>query len=744
MTERNPTSTRRLTRARFRSNAQVGVRRVHDTTSAMCSRACEGGDRSLGEATRGLETLVESLAAAKRAAHARAEVQRAACEASERSLDAILKTAERNRRELCAEYAGVRARAERCLSTLDAASSNPESSKALRRAAAMRELADVFECVVAFSKGSKLLETACGGLFRDEMRMCEAVILARRSLALLDRAASYAGIRDNAGGEWIAIDAAGPALERFCENAENELLEQFARACDEKDYDVAAERADALFAFNHGGTAIARYVSSVDMFISLERLKEMDDLRANVAQSVADGHLSEAMVNSLRDFFAHLRLALTREYATTQSAFGSHGATAFNALVQRVAEQRMGAVVDAFLTAELRTVDSVRCRLSLTAIVLREISALNAEVSAATKAHPNVAIIDPDAYFGIGCESFLEDECACLDSSPTDEYVLDEAEVRAAGESAADAIFDGFVSAVARCESCLPASSLPLARQRMIEALFDRVLRICQLCLRRSINGTKSATAHFSPRASASDTSARCLEPVMTSTRYITAWLRSAHRVANGVRNTDADTDADALKGKTQRAYDVVLGALQPDMSQVFEVLATRVIDFVDATFRELQMHSDFNTDDASSFTHGVTDACTRVKALLNAVKSASRSLLEPANANALLTEIGERFYACALKNIRRYRYSAIGGVRLKLDLNEYAHWMRDAVPDRACVARFEAFSQRANVLVVHDDATESLVRDLELDADDEGGAEIAMLRKLRLVAVRGEHERKP
>ena len=47
-------------------------------------------------------------------------------------------------------------------------------------------------------------------------------------------------------------------------------------------------------------------------------------------------------------------------------------------------------------------------------------------------------------------------------------------------------------------------------------------------------------------------------------------------------------------------------------------------------------------------------------------------------------------------------------------------------------------------MLVVHDDATASLVRDLELDADDEGGAEIAMLQKLRLVAVRGEHERKP
>lgn len=719
------------------------MRRVHDATSATCSRAFEGGDGSLGEATRRLETLVESLAAAKRAAHARAEVQRGACEASERSLDDVLKTAERNRRELCAEYAGVRARAERSLSTLDAASSNPKSLKALRRAAAMRELADVFECVVAFSsKGSKRLENACGGLFRDAMRVREAAILARRSLALLDRAASVPGIRDNAGDEWIVIDAAGPALERFCEDAEKRLLEQFARACDEKDYDVATRRADALFAFDHGGTAIARYVASVDMFMSPERVREMDNLRANVARAVADGHLGDAMVDSLCAFFAHLRLALTREYDVTRSAFGSHGATAFNALVQRVAEQRIGAVVDAFLTAELRTVDSVRCRLSLTALVLREIRSLNAEVSKATKAHPDVASIDPDAYFGIGCESFLEDECACLDSSPTDEYVLDAAE-SAAGESAADAIFEGFVSAVARCESCLSASSIPLARQRMIESLFDRVLRLCQLCLRRSITGTKSATAHFSPRASPIETSARCLKPVMTSTRHITAWLRSAHRVANGIRNDDG-TDGDAIRGKTQRAYDVMLGTLQPDMSRVFDVLATRVVDFVDATFRELQMHSDFNTDDASYFTHGVTDACARVKALLDAVKTASRSLLEPANANALLTEIGERFYACALKNIRRYRYSAIGGVRLKLDLNEYAHWMRDAVPDRACVERFEAFSQRANVLVVHDDATAALVRDLELDADDEGGAEIAMLQKLRLVAVRGEHERKP
>lgn len=688
---------------------------------------------------------MESLAAAKRAAHARAEVQRGACEASERSLDDILKTAERNRRELCAEFAGVRARAERSLSTLDAASSNPESLKALRRAAAMRELADVFECVAAFSsKGSKRLETACGGLFRDAMRVREAAILARRSLALLDRAANVPGIRDNAGDEWIAIDAAGPALERFCEDAEKQLLEQFARACDEKDYDVAAQRADALFAFDQGGTVIARYVASVDMFMSPERVMEMDGLRANVARAVADGHLGDAMVDSLCAFFAHLRLVLTREYDVTRNAFGSHGAIAFNALVQRVAEQRIGAVVDAFLTAELRTVDSVRCRLSLTALVLREIGALNAEVSKATRAHPDVASIDPDAYFGIGCESFLDDECACLDSSPADEYVLDSAG-SAAGESAADAIFDGFVSAVARCESCLPASSLPLARQRMVEALFDRVLRLCQLCLRRSITGTKSATAHFSPRASPIETSARCLEPVMTSTRHITAWLRSAHRVANGIRSyNDDSTEDDALRGKTQRAYDVMLGTLQPDMSRVFDVLATRVVDFVDATFRELQMHSDFNMDDASFFTHGVTDACARVKALLDAVKSASRSLLEPANANALLTEIGERFYACALKNIRRYRYSAIGGVRLKLDLNEYAHWMRDAVPDRACVARFEAFSQRANVLVVHDDATASLVRDLELDADDEGGAEIAMLQKLRLVAVRGEHERKP
>ena len=47
-----------------------------------------------------------------------------------------------------------------------------------------------------------------------------------------------------------------------------------------------------------------------------------------------------------------------------------------------------------------------------------------------------------------------------------------------------------------------------------------------------------------------------------------------------------------------------------------------------------------------------------------------------------LLNEIGEEFYALLFMHVCRFRYTMIGGMQLKLDVNAYVQWVRATVTD--------------------------------------------------------------
>ena len=70
--------------------------------------------------------------------------------------------------------------------------------------------------------------------------------------------------------------------------------------------------------------------------------------------------------------------------------------------MSRALEQRIGALVETFLTTEMRTVESLRQRLAMTAQTLRDGDALNETIVDIAKGDARATRIDPDALFGIG------------------------------------------------------------------------------------------------------------------------------------------------------------------------------------------------------------------------------------------------------------------------------------------------------------------------------------------------------
>ena len=105
--------------------------------------------------------------------------------------------------------------------------------------------------------------------------------------------------------------------------------------------------------------------------------------------------------------------------------------------------------------------------------------------------------IDPDALFGIGCESLLDDECACLDSTPTDDEILSFAAADLPAGPAVDAVCDAYEGAVRRCESCVPPSSIDDARDRLTRLFLDRILRLSETILRDTVGVTKANSARL-------------------------------------------------------------------------------------------------------------------------------------------------------------------------------------------------------------------------------------------------------
>ena len=596
-----------------------------------------------------------------------------------------------------------------------------EAWTARRRAADLCDFADALECVIAFAKGSESIKTACGGLFVDKSRRGDAGRLAKRAQELVSMVrASFVTNADTVGTESTLSDASA-ALEKYCEDVENLLLDQFSDALSKKSYSASKAHAEALFSINGGASVLARYVASREMFMSTLAIEEAQAVRVAIERSLSDGAAAPVCIDRLSRYFEDIRVAVRRDFQTSiKAAFDSRSTQVLNAFVHRIVEERIGTVIEAFLTAEIRTPDALHHRLALTALTLREIGLLNSAISELTNDDERASLIDPDVFFGIGGESLLLDECACLNSIPSDDEVMPLALSMESGDSALENLCKRYKDVVRRVEMYFPAPSIGSAQVRVSQTYIQRVARLSRRLVREAIAQTNGASARFMASTSSEEARATVFDPVLRASARVNKWIRSGR---------DGIAAVGLSSGAVNQLVSVAQCELAQDLEQVFEITVTRALALLDAKFRGLQKPSDF-----VSFTGGETSACVAViEALYGLKRSAIECFAETVNADSLVNELGERFYSLLFMHVCRFKYTMVGGMQLKLDLSAFVQWTRAAAVNKACVARYETLSERANLLVVSPEQVEGLARELERESTIVGSsAEIDMIRKLR------------
>lgn len=694
------------------------MKRAHDVAAALCAETC--ASRTIEDAASDLEMLARAARASCAAALAREETRRGALEATERALRDARKAHQASKEALKEEFARVRARSEVVLARLESPVVT-EAWTARRRAAHLGNFADVLECVIAFAKGSASIQTACGGLFVDKTRKGAAGRLAMRAQEIVSKVReSFVTEADTVGTENI-FNNASVALEKYCENVENELLDQFSDALSKKSFSTSKAHAESLFAINGGASVVARYVASREMFMSSVAIDEAQAVRSAIERSLNDVTVASTCIDRVSRYFEEIRAAVRRDYQTTmKAAFDSRSTDVLNAFIHRIVEERISTVIESFLTAEIRTPDALYHRLALTALTLREIGMLNSTIRELTNDDERASVIDPDVFFGIGGETLLLDECSCLDSIPRDDELLPSSLSVASSDLAIESLCKRYEDIIRRIETYLPALSLGNARMRVSQTFLERVSRLCRRLVREAIALTNGASARLTDSTTCEEARATVFDPVLRASAQVNKWLRCVRDViaAGGLSS-----------GAVNQLVSMAQHELAHDLEEVFEITSTRALALLDKKFRGLQKPSDY-----VSLTGRETSACIAVIEVLHGLKrSASECFAESANAKSLVNEIGERFYSLLFMHVCRFKYTMVGGMQLKLDISSIVQWIRAAEVSKACVARYERLSHRINLLVVSADEVESLAHELELEpTTGDSNAEIDMIRKLR------------
>lgn len=678
------------------------------------------------EAKREALRRVEERARAEATqARARATLSANAREVAERRFSEALRERDEEERALRAMHARAVAKAETAIRRLEA----PETRERWRERRAERiakEVSDAVECAVAFALGGDALEVACGGVFVDASRRGEAGRLARVALGYVNRALEASErVGDLSDRETRAYGDASIALEAYCQDVENDLLEQFSKALGRRAYAEAKTAAEALFNLNGGVSVVSRFIATREMFLSSVAMEEMQSVRDTVERSLSAERTGSACVERVERYFNDICAMVRKEYQQSIiTAFGFSNGRAvkvLNVLLRRIMEQRIGCVVEVFLGAAIRSPNALHLRLALTATTLRGMNELNRIVRELTNDHLDLEFIDSEAFFGIGSEALLDDECASLDAVPSDDELFSTLCLNVSDERAMDAFGERFKDVFRRLEMYMSEDYIGGAQLRISEVFVARVTRLAQRVLRETIASTRGASARFTSSTSRDESRSEVFEPLLRATSNVSKWFR---RTSDSI----ASVTSRLSKGTVNQTLAVAQNQLANDLSEALQVTATRAVALLDAKFRGIQ-----RLDDFASVEGRETTACAAIIDVLRGLSATAKDCLDSTNAESLVNEIVEQFYSLLFMHVCRFKYSMLGGMQLKLDLNAYVEWARQAGVKRALVVKLEAFSLRTNVLVVSADAVDVLVQELDSDAgSDDSKVEIGMLRDLR------------
>jgi hypothetical protein len=213
------------------------------------------------------------------------------------------------------------------LSAVDAARSRAE------------EAADLISALALFdTEGTPTL----GPLFTDDARLADAVALTPRLLQLAEA---------GAGSGLASCARALEQLQAFSNGLENRLVARFDAGQQAKDTAAMAQAAALMTAFNGGAAAVARFVATRPMFLTLGPGADGDTSQAARPDSEAAACDAAAQaVRSLGAQFKELLRGAKEEAGLVSAVFPAPGA-AVATRVQRLLEQRVRGALDAAMDA---------------------------------------------------------------------------------------------------------------------------------------------------------------------------------------------------------------------------------------------------------------------------------------------------------------------------------------------------------------------------------------------------------
>ncbi|BDA40569.1 Exocyst complex component 5 [Coccomyxa sp. Obi] len=599
-------------------------------------------------------------------------------------------------------------------------------------------------------------------LFRDDDRLAEAAAVTRHILtigqeltfakervALLDEAPRSNGPSVPQPG---SIEQAVAQVEAFRGQLEGRVIARFDAAVLAGDLGGMAECARIMAEFRQGESQLVqRYISTRPMFIDVRELSA-----GAAGGQVTDATTAGIAVRDLGQLYKGLLAAVKEEALVMEQVFPSPR-TALIIFLQRVFEQRVQAAVDRMLVVQAAnaSVEARQQHLKLLVEVYKRTKGLAEQLQEVVGEGTDVMEMS-EGVFAEALSDYPGMELAWLqmlyDKAMRDAennpaplsmqsvllpslsgFSRSKAQSQGVSPELVRQFLDWNAEAAGRCEVLSPAGMAPAN----VRALFhsSTVQRACAGCLLEQvashlISGLSQAVdacvkASSVPYGMQSITVpsriaitkaayavvdgsvGRVLEAVGAATGIIRAlqqhYVREIEpRVEPApVEATACATGLAALVRAVERQ---VLNALQAALSSLFQQ--------ADRTLVAEQRRTDFRPPEEGEAPplDRPTEACSLVAALLSALLRLAAQSLQASNLASFDTEVGRRAHAMLVAHMQRYVYSAMGALRWKRDVTEYADILRNS-HSPVTNAQMEELAALVNILLVSPDSLIGLVQ---------------------------------
>jgi len=588
------------------------------------------------------------------------------------------------------------------------------------------EAADLISALALFdTDGTPVL----GPLFVDDARLADAVTVTPRLLQLAEV---------GAGSGLTSCARALQQLQTYANSLENRLVARFDAAQQARDVPAMAAAADLLVRFNGGASAVARFVATRPMFLSLGPggvggPSADAPARAAAPETEADAcDLAATAVRTLGAQFKELLKSAKEEAATVNRVFPAPGRV-MATLVQRLLEQRVWGAVDAAMEAmpeggKEATAPARLARLLLlagayerTAEMADRLAALpgcgGSAVSSTATSPPQVVGTDAGAsvsFFdarGAADELFVPWRESYLDEELATQRLLGESDPP--GCAGAQARLHRAPDALARCALLVRAPrARASAAAALVHALCVEIIRTVRAGLDAACTQASTRCKSHGPTTSAQqcvadgpgallqDTGVACA--VMAGLRsYLADDAAPLLALDAGARATAADIARqtgtfveDALSSTVAAAVGLACGAVERLL-----LAEQSKADFAP----KLAMGGGSGSADGQLTADRPTVACYRATSLLGMVRSAAIAAgLDDRNVAALCASLGDRLVVILDGHFATFKYTPAGGLRLKRDVTEYTTLFTSwgLHPDSSSRIRLARMGALANLLV--------------------------------------------